>query len=170
MPDVRETRVATIGVNNVINAWKAIRDDSPYYAVYYNRSSKMLQWRKDDLDGGEKYLAENLSALEESGDNSLMYLNVYDHASSNYPNSGMVASFPFRLNPYQMPQLGAVSGPVESPALIQFMKEAHKEQMAMQEKLFKLQYENQPMDTWDRIGGLLETPPSSSRRGGPSAC
>lgn len=153
----REIRAAAIGVDNVISAWETMNDGHPYFAVYYNRSNKYFQYNRDDLDGAKSFLRNNLQVLEDNGDNSQYYLNIYAEQKVNYPNSGMICSFPFRLNEYSAP--ASVSGyGGNNPDVIKALSEAHAKQLEMTKTIAELQAANQPLDWFDKISGLLDSP------------
>lgn len=156
---LKNERAAAIGVDQIMNVWETMNDGHPYFAIYYNKSNKYLQWNKDDLEGARKFLQDNLVAVSEAGDSCMYYLNIYDEPKSNYPNSGMICSFPFRLNEWTERAVSGYGAPsTPSHDLIKLINDNHAKQMELQAEILRLKYENQPGDTWDRIGGLLETP------------
>lgn len=152
-------RAAAIGCEQVLNAWDAINDGNPFFAVFYNANHKWFQFNKNDIDAARTFLETNLTVVSETGDNSLYYLNVYDTPQTNYPNKGMIGSIPFRLNDYNAANsgngVGSIGGVSDFTKAIQ---DAHNKQIEMIKKIAELEAANQPFSWQDMIGGFIETP------------
>lgn len=155
-------RACAVGIDQVLNVWQSMNDGHPFFAVFYGiKSSKFFQYNRDDLEGAELFLRNNLSAIADSGDNSQYYLSIYPEAKTNYTGSGEICCFPFRLNPYE--EATTVSGVPgfsggNMDAFSKMFLEAHNKQLEMAKELAELKAVGAPQDWFDRIGGLLETP------------
>lgn len=152
MEERRQQRAVAIGADRVVEIWETMNDGYPFYAVFYNLRNKYFQFNKNDYQAAKSFLTSSLDALQQSGDNAMYYLNIYDESQKNYPNAGMVCSFPFRLNEFSSVGAGP-GGNVD--ALAKLIKEQHEKQLELMAQIAELQ---QKPDTWDRIGALLETP------------
>src|ERR1700688_2736959 len=152
-----QQRAAAVGADNVVSIWKSMNDGNPYFAVYLNRNNKYFQFNRDDMEAAESFLSANLDAIGDTGDNTLYYLNVYAEPGKNYPNSGMVCSIPFRLNEYKGAEMGAYV-PDGSDAISKIIEAGHARHIELIKEIAELKAANQPLDWWDKIGGLMETP------------
>lgn len=153
----RQQRAAAIGVDNIIAAWETLNDGYPYFAVYYNKTNKWFQYNKDDYDKAKVFLENNLGLVEETGDNYLYYLNIYSESKPNYPNSGMIASLPFRMNPFN--ESGAIAGfNGSADSFTKMLADAHAKHLELVKEIAELKLANQPLDWFDRISGIMETP------------
>lgn len=155
MAENRQQRAAALGVDQIISVWETMNDGYPYFAVYYNRNNKYFQYNKDDIEKAKEFLQTNLGVIEEAGDNTLYYLNIYSEPKPNYPNSGMICSFPFRLNAYD----GEISGvAANAGGFAKALTDAHAAQLKLVHEIAELKAQNQPLDWFDRAVAILETP------------
>ena len=153
-------RASAVGVDSVLNVWDSMNDGMPYFAIYYNRSNKFFQFNRDDLSAAREFLANNLQALQDSGDNTLYYLNIYSESRPNYKNSDMICSIPFRLNAYnEASSVGGFDANVGTFA--KMLNDSHAAQLKMANELAELKSANQPLDWYDKITGILESPAAS---------
>jgi hypothetical protein len=158
MAEEKAYRAHAVGTEQVLNAWRNMNEGYPYLAVFYTRGSKYFQYSKDDIEGAEAFLTTNLQMLEDQGDNSMYYLNIYDEAKKNYTNSYMVCAIPFRLNKISDSASVGALGSGSNSDLIKMLQEAHAKELALTKTIAAMQAENTPIDMWDRISGVLETP------------
>lgn len=160
MSEEKANRACAIGVINVLSVWKNMNDGYPYFAVFYTRGSKFFQYTKDDIDAAEEFLRINLSALEDQGDNAMYYLNIYDEPKKNYTNSGMVCAFPFRLNEFKssVGSIGSGVGVGGSDSMLKLLQDAHVKELELVKQIAELNAQNQPLDWFDKISGVLEHP------------
>ena len=149
-------RSMPIGLENVIVSWRVMNCDSPYFAVFHTGKNLFFQYNKDDMEGAERFLRDMLSPLEEDGDNAIYYLNVYDESKPKYASSGMISSIPFRLNPYGA--AAGIGGVGNVDSFVKAIADAHEKQIALIKELAEERAANAPLDAWDRISGILETP------------
>ena len=157
----KEIRACAIGTEQVINAWRAMNDDYPYFAVFYGiKTKKFFQYNRDSLQGAEDYLRLNLTALEDQGDNSQYYLAIYPESKVNYTGSGEIACFPFRLNPWDATvssnQIGAYGGSLDGFA--KMLQDSQAKHIELVKEIAELKAASQPMDWFEKIGAILETP------------
>jgi hypothetical protein len=155
----KQGRVAAIGVDKVVQAWETMNDGYPYFAVYYNHSNKYFQYNKDDIDQARDFLVNNLSVLQDNNDTAMYYLNIYPDKQPNYKNSGMIASFPFRLNALSSDSvMGGLPDNASMGAVVKMMNESNERHIALVREIAELKNANQPLDWYDKIAGIMETP------------
>jgi hypothetical protein len=158
----RQQRAAAVGADNVVQIWESMNDGYPYFAVFFNRNSKYFQYNRDDLEAARSFLLANLQAVEDAGDNSLYYLNIYSEAKPNYSNKDMLCSIPFRLNAYTSPnEIGGVGSSAGMDQFLKVLKESQDKQLEMARELAELKAAEPPVDWFDRIGALMQDPNSA---------
>ena len=156
----RQQRAAAVGTENVIQIWDSMNDGSPYLAVFYNRNNKYFQYNKDDLNGARQFLSDNLNAIESQGDNSMYYLNIYPEYQKVYSNApgSMICSFPFRLNSFEKEDsISGIPGMGAGP-FAKMLQDQNNKVVELVKEIEKLKLENQPLNVWDRLQNVLETP------------
>jgi hypothetical protein len=153
-------RACAIGVDQVLNVWRSMNDGYPYFAIFYGiKSSKFFQYNRDNLQGAEEFLQTNLNPIADTGDNSLYYLSIYPESKVNYTGSGEICCFPFRLNPYEESVQGQVGGYAGGgDAFARMLQAANDKQIELVKEIAELKAANQPLDWFDKISGVLETP------------
>lgn len=161
----RQIRAAAIGLDQVISIWENMNNGCPYFAVWYNKADKFFQYNGDDLEQAKDFLITNLQVIEQTGDNSMYYLKIYPTSQTNYTRSGEICAIPFRLNAYQENNgnsVGAYSGGGNLDAFAKMLKEATEKEIALTRELMELKAVGQPVDWFERISGVLETPGAAS--------
>lgn len=122
-------RACCIGVDSVMDAHAKKSDDLPYYAVFYNESTKDFQYNGEDYEEGRRRLESALSIGADNGDQALYYLKIYPVSELVYTvKSKEVASIPFRLNEYDYSPSVVVGrrGSVESSEMSELIAELKK--------------------------------------------
>lgn len=151
------------GVDQTVAAWETMNDGHPFFAVFYTGRSKYFQFNRDDMEAAKEFLISNLGAIAETGDNSIYYLKIYADSRVNYGNSGEICSFPFRLNEYNETAGNAMGGfGGDMSGLVKMLQESNEKHLALVKELAEVKAANEPLDWFDRIGGLLETPGAAS--------
>lgn len=168
-------RAAVCGVDNILEAYKGMRGNSPFFSVWFNTREKAFQYNEDDMDGSLEFLQANLEAYAKTNDSNIYYLRVHSVSLPVYKNNAdtVISGIPIRFNSsddtYSSSSHQGLSVSRKSDlmsfemyetfAAAKQVPELLKQNRELLEKLTALETERTPTDTMGRITGFVESNP-----------
>lgn len=168
-------RAAVCGVDNILEIYKGMRGNSPFFSVWFNTREKAFQYNEDDMDGSLEFLQANLEAYAKTNDSNIYYLRIHSVSLPVYKNNAdtVISGIPMRFNSsdenYSSSSNQGVSVSRKSDlmsfemyetfAAAKQVPELLKQNRELLEKLTALETERTPTDTMGRITGFVESNP-----------